>query len=328
MCTGLGLCYKKQYFIGKNHDWISKYASIVINPRGMVNHDTQFIRKDEQLNWVSKYGSITVNNVAENSIVTPAAMVGMNEKGLSVLTLWLEQSKYPDVSTKAVVPTELWAKYFLDNAATVDAAIQLAKNFDVKPSTLENTDVLRIAKTIGISPDTLGDIKVHLFLQDKNGNSATMEYLNGKLVVNSGKKIPILAITNDAYCESIEYMKQFKQFGGKVDLPGSFDSLPRFARAAYALKSMPRVESKQQAISFAFVALAYSQNPIPNTQWSAVFDLSDKALYLRSIDNQQIRIVRLDKFNISKGNKIKHLSINNNLSGYVESKFKVLKQQL
>lgn len=62
--------------------------------------------------------------------------------------------------------------------------------------------------------------------------------------------------------------------------------------------------------------------------YTAVFDLSKKTLYLRSIDNQQIRMVRLNKFNLAKGQPIQFLSINNNLNGYVEDKFKRLKTPL
>lgn len=326
-CTGVSVHYKNQYFVGKNHDWVNKEAAIVINPRGMANHAPRFMRKDKQLVWAAKYGSVTVNLV-ENNRVIPGAMVGMNEKGLSVLTLWQTNAKYPTKPTKPVVSTELLAKYFLDNAATVTEAIQLANTIDAEPSTLPDVNAVKIAKTIGIDRKTLGDINVHLFFQDVKGNAATIDYLNEKLVIHSGKSISILAIANDPYNDSLEYVKQFKEFGGKLDLPGEFDSLPRFARAAYALKVMPQIDSKQQAISFSFNALAYSQNPAPNTQWTAVFDLSDKTLYLRSIDNQQIRIVRFNKFDISEGQPIRFLSINNDLSGYVENEFKTLNEEL
>lgn len=135
-------------------------------------------------------------------------------------------------------------------------------------------------------------------------------------------------IANDPYSDSIKYIKQFKAFGGTNDLSGEFDSLPRFAKAAYALKVMPPIESKQQAISYLFNALAYSQNPRPNTQWTAVFDLSDRTMYLRSIDNQQIKIVRLNSFDLTEGQPIKFFLIDNDLSGYIENEFKVLNAQL
>lgn len=44
-CTGISAQYKNQYFVRKNHDWISKYAAIVINPRGMLNHDSLYGRQ-------------------------------------------------------------------------------------------------------------------------------------------------------------------------------------------------------------------------------------------------------------------------------------------
>lgn len=111
MCTGIGLNCKNKYFVGKNHDWISKYAYIVINPRKMLNHASSYLHKQKLLNWESIYGSITVNLTDTEGNVLPGAMAGLNEQGLSVLTLWLEQSEYPTVNTQTVVPTELFAKY-------------------------------------------------------------------------------------------------------------------------------------------------------------------------------------------------------------------------
>lgn len=335
MCTGIGLCYKNKCFIGKNHDWVRKDAYIVINPRKMINHAPLYKHQNKLLSWKSKYGSITVNLTDQNNVVVPGVMAGMNEKGLAVLTLWLAQSEYPSVKTKTVVPTELFAKYFLDNAKNVQEAIKLFKKIDVEPSILSTYDTMQLAKILRLDTSTIGNINVHLYLQDEKGETAIIKYLNKKQVVHSGKQVKIFAITNDPYSDSIEYIKQFKGFGGNAIIPSEFDSEPafanslqRFARVANALKIMPKIEAKQQAVSYAFNALAYTQNPLPNTQWTSVFDLSDRTLYLRSIDNQQIRIVRLSKFNISEGQPIKILSINNDLSGYVENKFKVLKTKL
>ena len=194
---------------------------------------------------------------------------------------------------------------------------------------------MQLAKILGLDANTIGNINVHLYLQDEKGDAAIIEYLDKKQVVHSGKQIKLFAITNDTHSDSIKYIKQFKEFGGSATIPSEFDSEPafanslqRFARIANALKIMPKIETKLQAVSYAFNALAYTQNPLPNTQWTSVFDLSDKTLYLRSIDNQQIRIVRLNKFDISEGQPIRFLSVNNDLSEYVESKFKRLKTEL
>jgi choloylglycine hydrolase len=227
-----------------------------------------------------------------------------------------------------IVPTKLLGKYFLDNAATVSEAIALAQKFDVQPSTLPDEDATQLAKTLDIDKNTLGDINLHLFIQDEKGDAAVFDYLDERLVIHSGESLPILVLTNNSYSDSCSFLKRLREFGGQEDLPGTFDSLPRFAKAAFALKVMPQSESKLGAVSNLFIALAYAQNPCPPTLWTAVFDLSSKTMYLRSIDNQQIRIVRLNKFDISEGKPSMFLSINNDLSGYVESEFTVLNKQL
>lgn len=199
---------------------------------------------------------------------------------------------------------------------------------------MPQNDIAQLVKS-GLDSSILGYIKVHLYLQDAKGDAAIISYINKKLVIHSGESVEIFAIANDPYDESVKYTKQFQGFGGNLPIPSEFDAFPafanslqRFARAAYALKITPKIETEQQAISYVFNALAYAQNPCPNTQWTAVFDLSDKTMYLRSIENQQIRIVRLNEFDISEGQALKFLSINNNLSGYVENEFAVLDIEL
>lgn len=323
-CTGIGLHYKNQYFVGKNHDWINKEAAIVVRPRGTENQDPTYMREDKLLDWAAKYGSITVNLVEQNKI-RPGAMVGMNEKGLSVLTLWHDEAKYPTVPTKPIVSTLLFANYLLDNAANVSDAIKLIQKVDMEPSMLPHDDAVKIGTRFGIDPNAIKDINIHFFVEDKKGHAAVIEYVNGKLVLSTGKTLPLFVIANDSYSDSIQNIKQFKEFGGSKYLSNEFDSLFRFTRAAYSLKALPLIESKQQAISQAFNVLAHAQNSSPYTQWAAVFDLSDRTMYLRSIDNQQIRVIRLNKFNLAKGQPLKVLSMNDEeLSGYVEDEFKNL----
>lgn len=313
-CTEFQIGQKNQVFVGRNFDFQTKYAAVVINPRGTLNNSRDLLHKDKPLQWVSKYGSVTID-LADKSGKThlPAVMSGINEYGLSASTLWLAKSEFPARPAKATLPTSLWPKYFLDNAKTVKDAIQLAKKIIVEPNIYKGR----------------GAANLHLFVHDASGDAALMEYLHGQLVIYHGKNLPILATTNSPYHESLQYSKQFKGYDCHASFADETGSLLRFAKIVYFLKIMTPFESRQQAISYVFQGLDYVASPFSTradsqTVWSVVFDLADKTLYFRSIDNQQIRIIRLKRLNFSKNQPTKALSINNDLSGYVENKFSVL----
>jgi penicillin V acylase-like amidase (Ntn superfamily) len=147
-----------------------------------------------------------------------------------------------------------------------------------------------------------------------------MEYINGKLVIRHGKNLSIPVLTNNSYDESIQNLKKYQNFGGNLQLPGGYASLPRFVLAASFLKNLADITLLPQAIAYAFNMLGYVQEPPSSptpTVWSVVFDLSNKILYYRDIDNAQIRFIHLDNFNLAKDQTIKIVRINNNLSGNI-----------
>lgn len=348
-CSELQISYDNQYFVGRNFDWLSKYAAIVVNSRGTLNNTKDLLKRGKSFTWVAKYGSVTINLAEKNGLVhMPAVMTGMNEYGLSASTLWLAQAEFPRVTSKPVVPTALWAKYFLDNAKTVADAVKLAGRIDIEPNKFGER----------------GDIKLHLMIHDVKGNVAVMEYLHGKLAIHQGKDIPIPVLTNDPYIDDLTAYynqqsasakcraltdelvanvkkeskaddlavcsQQSKGINCRSALTDELVAAMRFIKLAYYLQTMPKLESREQAIAHTFNALNYVMSPTNNdadtqTVWSFVFDLSDKTLYLKSIDNQQIRIVQLTKFNLANQQPVKFLSVNNNLSGYVEKQFNMLK---
>jgi choloylglycine hydrolase len=82
---------------------------------------------------------------------------------------------------------------------------------------------------------------LHYLVNDKNGNAATIEFLNGKLVPHTGDKLPIPTLTNDTYERSLEFSK--KAGAAKALGPGS---LERFARAAEKTKEFDKTAQKRK----------------------------------------------------------------------------------
>lgn len=97
--------------------------------------------------------------------------------------------------------------------------------------------------------------------------------------------------------------------------------------AANFLKTLSSINSIQQAIANTFDALGYLSQP-PGTSWqtgwSVVYDLSNKTLYYRDVDNQQIRFIHLNDFDFSNGQPIKILFMNNDLNGNMQKYFHIL----
>ena len=310
-CTEFKLSYNGQSVIGHNFDWVNPYAFIVINPVGIKRHSGSIDSHFKPLEWVSKYGSATVNLAGPDHQVIPQAVIsGLNSAGLSASILWLDSADYPSTPTQLVVSTSQWVQYFLDNAKTVAEAIKLAHHIEIEPTIFHGQT-----------------ISVHLMLHDANGNSAVMEYLNGKLSIYHQKDLPVPVLTNTPYLESTQLLKKYQGFGGDAPLPGGYFTKARFVLAANFLKNLPTPHSVQQAaVASAFNGLGYlieipgSSDP---TVWSTVYDLSNRVVYYRTIDNPRIRIVHLDHFNLAKGQPVKILSMNNDFVGDVESHFSI-----
>lgn len=303
-CTELAINYKNQTIVGRNFDWPDKYAFLVINPIGIKRETQNSHIRGKQLSWTAKYGSITFN-IADSTtkkLLLNSVMGGMNQYGLSASILWLQQSVYPKAPERPTIADNLWAQYFLDNAKTVKEAIKLASTIDVEPTVFHGQTVL-----------------LHLFLHDKTGDAAVMEYIHGQLKIYHGKNLPLDVLTNDTYTQSQTYLKTYQGFGGKIPLPGDYSSQARFVRAANFLKQIPKFNSLDQAIKYMFVALNGIAEPKTSpwpTVWSVVYNLSDKIIYFRNIDNSNIRSVQLNQINFATEKQMAQ-PINNSLSGDV-----------
>ena len=101
--------------------------------------------------WNSKYGSITFNQYGRE-----APSGGMNEAGLVIELMWLDDTQYPQPDSRAEVDVLEWIQYNLDTAASVAEVIK-------------SSEAIRIA-----SP-----VKLHYLTSDREGNSATIEFLDG-----------------------------------------------------------------------------------------------------------------------------------------------------
>ena len=92
-CTTFSYSDKKGNIVfGRNYDFPVGVGHIHINKRNLRRR--AFISPPEKpLEWISKYGSITFN---QNVIEFPYS--GMNEAGLMIKQMWLQETAYPQLN--------------------------------------------------------------------------------------------------------------------------------------------------------------------------------------------------------------------------------------
>lgn len=289
-CTTFCLNNGEQIIFGKNYDWNIDHGLVIVNKRNM-HKSTTFGSAQETFQWTSTYGSITFNQYGRE---LPSG--GINEAGLVIELLWLEQTQYPKPDDRVEFGSTHWIQYQLDTAGSTDQLIA-------------NCDDVRI-KSVA---------KIHFLVTDRSGNTATIEFLKGKLKVHKGKQLKGHALANSSYGESLKYLQKYNGFGGKNGLPASQSSLDRFVRASALMANYDAVQDGP-AVDYAFDVLAnVAQGSY--TQWSIVYDVSNMEIHFRTRREQKIKTIPLGAMDFSCQTPVQVLNINNKFSGDVSARF-------
>ena len=290
-CTTFCLHGKGEVLFGRNYDWTIGDALVLVNKRGVAKTAT-IIDSDNGAKWLSKYGSVTFNQYGREN---PTG--GMNEAGLVVEQMWLSDTAYPKVDARSAVGTQEWIQYLLDNSATTAEAIK-------------NAEGLRIES----------DVKVHYLINDKAGNTASIEFLKGMMIVHTGASLATPTLTNDTYDNSLNYAKHTD-----VAKANSNESLDRFTRAVKKTKEFEkRPLTDEQAVAYAFEVLsdvAQKNRTDTWTQWSIVYDQKRSRIYFRTLQSPQIKSVDIKAFDYSCDTPVKMFDMNAKESGDVTAKF-------
>jgi len=285
-CTTFCLKDRSEVLFGKNYDWMVGDGLVFVNKRN-VSKESVDDNAPNPARWVSKYGSVTFNQYGREN---PSG--GINEAGLAIELMWLDETQYP-ADNKPTIDVLEWIQYQLDTSATVAEVIK-------------NSDQVRIDSAV----------KLHYLVNDKAGNTATIEFLNGKLVPHSGVTLPIATLTNDTYAKSVAYEK-----ANAVERSRSGDSLDRFVRAARRTQDFgkqPRSES--EAIDYAFGILANVAQP-GYTQWSIVYDQKRGKIHFRTLQSPEIKTIDTRAFDYACGSTVKIFDMNAKQKGDVTASF-------
>ena len=238
---------------GRNYDWMVGDGALVVNARGVSKVANL---EGNPARWTSRHGSVTFVQYGREF---PTG--GMNETGLVVELMWLDGSRYPEADGRAELPNLQWIQYLLDTCSTVE-------------------EVLATDGRVRIT----GGVPLHFLVADRSGTAATIEFLDGRMVAHTGERLPVAALANSRYDESLQAWRQ----GG---LPPGPASLSRFGRAADAVRSFS-AKDRQEAVTRAFGVLGrLAQGAF--TQWSIVYEPAAGRVSFRTQRQPRIRSVDL-----------------------------------
>lgn len=302
------------YITGRTMDWADASAKTAIwaFPRGM-NRDGGV--GSNPIKWTSRYGSIVT------SFYDVGTADGMNERGLVANLLYLNEANFGDAakSGKATLSAGAWAQYFLDNFATVrDAVVAMANPaFAIIAPPLPN------GKAAGL----------HLSLSDATGDSAILEYIDGKLVIHHGSQFKVMT-NSPTFDQQLALNAYWEQLGGNSFLPGTISAADRFVRVTYNLKASPKYKDSSLALASVFSQMRAVSVPLgmadpnrPNiamTLWRTVADQEAKVYYFESVVFPGVSWIDMNKVDLSEGASPKVIPIEpgNAIAGEVSGEFK------
>lgn len=292
---------------GRTLDWKEEIATnLYVMPRGMTR--AGYDVADSTLTWTSVYGSVVA--VGYDMGVSE----GMNERGLVCNLLYLPGTTYslPSGDTRVYMSSSVWAQYVLDNFATVSEAVLSLQQ-----------DLFRInaPSMPGGSSTTL-----HMAISDRTGNSAIIEYVDGKLNIYEGEQYQVL--TNaPPYPQQLAVAKYWLEVGGMHMLPGTNRSYDRFARASFYINAIPKNATPAMALAGVFgvlfncsvpVGISVPEQPeISSTRWRTVADQKRLVYYYGTTLNPSIMWVDLNEFELQPGAPVMKLDIMNAKKPYL-----------
>ncbi len=292
-CTTFCLKDGKRLVFGRNYDWGIGYGHVMVNKRNLSKRAFNFRDPTSKpAQWVAKFGSITFNQYGKEF-----PMGGMNETGLVVEVMKLNETRFPDAGPRPALGELQWVQYQLDNFSRVKQVI-------------ESDSSIRI---------TASSQPIHFLVCDRTGDTATIEFLEGKLVCHTKDTLPVEVLTNNTFEDSMHYLKAHKNLGGARPMPASEGSLDRFTRAADMVQEYEQ-NRKQNIVDYAFSILD-NVKQVRTTQWSIVYDQENRAVHFKTKDAPKKRSFRLENFHFSHATPSRVINMHTDQSGDLRQHF-------
>jgi len=305
-CSTYMIAKGDSILIGHNlDDYIEVPGIVVINKRNV--HKTNISYKDirkgwknnsPRISWISKYGSITYNTMGREMIDG-----GLNEAGFYIGEMTLMETQFPTDETTPKIYHNFWMQYFLDNYGSVDEMMQ-------------NLDKVMID----------GHCKWHFFVADKQGNSATIEFLDGKTVIHVNQTMPHKILCNSTYSSDLDSLKLYQGYGG--ERPINLNDKENTKRTVRATEFLNLYEKNPQKpmVEAGFELLSLLD--LGNNKWQVLYDLSTMKMYFRSYKSELVKELSFSSFDFTNGNPQLFLDIHTNIEGDVSNNFSILTDKI
>ncbi|MCC6945467.1 MAG: linear amide C-N hydrolase [Thermomicrobiales bacterium] len=299
--------------VGRTMDWPTTTEPILtVLPRGL-RHDGGMVGparliEENPLTWRSRYGSVIV------TVYGMGAADGVNEAGLAAHLLYLTETDFgPRDTSLPGLQAGLWAQYLLDNAATVEEAIALHQEFDLMMAEANG----RLAT-------------VHMALEDASGDSAIIEYIDGKAVVHHGRAFTVMT-NSPTYDQQLAMLAEqdFSNPSSETPLPGNVNAIDRFQRASYYRAVLPEPSSEREGVASILAIVRntsvpfgapYKEVGVYNTEYRTVSNLTDKRYYFELSVSPSVIWIDLNEIDFSAGAPVLVIDPDNiDLSGDVTS---------
>ena len=205
---------------------------------------------------------------------------GMNEKGLVASLLFLPESVYSlPGDTRPAMGISIWTQYV---------------------------------------PNGGPESTLHMAITDETGNTAVIEYLDGKLSIHEGQEYQVMT-NSPRYELQLAVNDYWKEVGGLQMLPGTNRSSDRFVRASFYIHAIPQtadakiavpsVLSVMRNVSVPFGINTPEKPHISSTRWRSVSDQKNKVYYFESTLTPNLFWLDLKKIDFSPKAGVKKLSL-------------------
>ena len=258
---------KKNGIMLKSYDWHDGAGVLYFNPKGIKRytfpHESLRGKQSGQSlahSWYSRFASVSFNQYGRGF---PNG--GINERGLAIEVLWLNETEYVEQDQRPYLNELEWVQYVLDTCETVEQIEALLTK-------------VRISPIHG---------QVHYFFCDQGGHCGALEFIKGdiKFYLN---ELQVPSLTNHSYEQSMAYAKQQKIHESERSSQVNQDnrgSLARFLSAQELAKSKA-ITSLQLGLE------ALEQVEIKGyTKWQIAYDLKHLKLAFKMSNSSKIRRV-------------------------------------
>jgi penicillin V acylase-like amidase (Ntn superfamily) len=278
---------------GRTMDWPESTQPLIVGfPRGRERDGSGpagIVSDPNPLRWTSRHASLVT------TIYGLGTVDGINEAGLAGHGLYLDETDFgPRDPAKPAVQAGLWLQYLLDQAATVAEALRLMDEIQLLKITARGHDA-----------------NLHLALEDVGGDSAIIEFAQGRQVVHHGRQYTLM--TNDpTYDEQLKLLslQDFSHPSCQMPLPGNVNAIDRFQRAAYYSALLPAPGSEREAIAGVMAIMRnvsvpfgapYADFGVYNTEYRTVTDLSNRMYFFELTTSPNVIWIEMDRLKLDDG---------------------------